>query len=114
MLAVNACSMALAISNVPFDGPVAGVRVGKVDGNYVINPTHKQQETSTMDLVVCGTGEHIIMVEMGAKLVTEQEIVEGIKFAQPFLGNIVKHKLSLSSKSASLSLNQLWFCQMQL
>ena len=90
MLAVNACSMALAISNVPFDGPVAGCRVGKVEGQYVINPTHKQQETSTMDLIVCGTGEHIIMVEMGAKLVTEEEIVEGIKFAQPFLGELVK------------------------
>jgi polyribonucleotide nucleotidyltransferase len=86
MLAVNASSMALAISNVPFDGPVAGVRVGKIDGKYIINPTHAQSETSTMDLVVCGTGEHIIMVEMGAKLVTEAEIVEGIKFAQPFLG----------------------------
>ncbi len=90
MLAVNACSMALAISNVPFDGPVAGVRVGKVDGNYIVNPTHEQQVTSTMDLIVCGTGEHIIMVEMGAKLVTEAEIVEGIKFAQPFLGELVK------------------------
>lgn len=90
MLAVNAASMALAISNVPFDGPVAGVRVGKVDGQYVINPTHEQEEKSTMDLVVCGTGEHIIMVEMGAKLVSEQEIVEGIKFAQPFLGQLVQ------------------------
>src|SRR5579872_4935407 len=49
MLAVNAASMALAISNVPFDGPVAGVRVGKIDGNYIINPTHQQIETSTMD-----------------------------------------------------------------
>jgi polyribonucleotide nucleotidyltransferase len=93
MLSVNACSMALAISNVPFEGPVAGVRVGKIDGKYVINPTHKQQESSTMDLVVCGTGEHIIMVEMGAKLVTEEEIVEGIKFAQPFLGELVKCQL---------------------
>jgi polyribonucleotide nucleotidyltransferase len=90
MLAVNAASCALAISNVPFDGPVAGCRVGKVDGKYIINPTHQQQVTSTMDLVVCGTGEHIIMVEMGAKLVTEQEIVEGIKFAQASLGELVK------------------------
>src|SRR3989344_118167 len=69
MVAVNAASMALAISNVPFDGPVAGVRVGKVDGQYIVNPTHEQQEKSNMDLIVCGTGEHIIMVEMGAKLV---------------------------------------------
>jgi polyribonucleotide nucleotidyltransferase len=85
MVAVNAASMALHISDIPFDGPVAGVRVGKIDGQYVINPTHEQRETSTMDLVVCGTAEHIIMVEAGAKLVTEEEIVEGIKFAQPHL-----------------------------
>ena len=98
MLAVNAASMALAISDVPFDGPVAGVRVGKVDGQYIINPTHEQQLTSTMDLIVCGTGEHIIMVEMGAKLVTEEEIVEGIKFAQPHLGELVKCQLDFAKQ----------------
>lgn len=98
MLAVNAASMALAISNVPFDGPVAGVRVGKVDGQYVVNPTHEQQEKSSMDLIVCGTGEHIIMVEMGAKLVTEEEIVEGIKFAQPHLGELVKCQIEFAKQ----------------
>ncbi len=98
MLAVNAASMALAISNVPFDGPVAGVRVGKIDGQYVINPTTEQQEKSSMDLVVCGTGEHIIMVEMGAKLVTEEEIVEGIKFAQPFLGQLVQCQIDFAKQ----------------
>lgn len=98
MVAVNAASMALAISNVPFDGPVAGVRVGKVDGKYVVNPTHEQQEQSSMDLIVCGTGEHIIMVEMGAKLVTEEEIVEGIKFAQKFLGELVKCQIDFAKQ----------------
>lgn len=98
MLAVNAASMALAISNVPFDGPVAGVRVGKIDGSYIINPTHEQSEKSTMDLVVCGTGEHIIMVEMGAKLVKEEEIVEGIKFAQPFLDVLVKCQIEFAKQ----------------
>ncbi len=98
MLAVNAASMALAISNVPFDGPVAGVRVGKIDGKYIINPTHEQSLASTMDLIVCGTGEHIIMVEMGAKLVTEEEIIEGIKFAQPFLGTLVKCQLDFAKQ----------------
>src|SRR3989338_631866 len=76
VLAVNAASMALAISGIPYDGPVAGVRVGKVEGQYIVNPTYEQQEKSTMDLIVCGTGEHIIIVEAGAKLVTEEEIVE--------------------------------------
>ena len=98
MVAVNAASMALAISNVPFDGPVAGVRVGKVDGQYIVNPTHEQQLNSSMDLIVCGTGEHIIMVEMGAKLVKEEEIVEGIKFAQPHLGELVKCQLAFAKQ----------------
>lgn len=98
MLAVNAASMALAISNVPYDGPVAGVRVGKIDGQYIINPTHEQSLTSVMDLIVCGTGEHIIMVEMGAKLVTEAEIVEGIKFAQKFLGQLVDCQIEFAKQ----------------
>ncbi len=98
MLAVNAASMALAISNIPYDGPVAGVRVGKIEGQYVINPTHEQGEKSTMDLIVCGTGEHIIMVEMGAKLVTEEEIVEGIKFAQAYLGELVKCQIEFAKQ----------------
>lgn len=98
MLAINAASMALAISNVPFDGPVAGVRVGKIDGKYIINPTHKQQEQSVMDLVVCGTSEHIIMVEMGAKLVKEEEIVEAIKFAQDYLGVLVKCQMDFAEQ----------------
>lgn len=88
MLAVTAASMALTISRIPFLGPVAAARVGKVNGQYVINPTHEQQEQSSMDLVVCGTEDHIMMVEMGAKLVTEEEIVEGIKFAQKYLGEL--------------------------
>lgn len=82
MLAVNAASAALHISDIPFDGPVAGVRVGKIDGQFVANPTNTQRAQSNLDLIVCGTAEHIIMVEAGAQFVPESEIVEGIKFAQ--------------------------------
>lgn len=98
ILAVNAASMALAVSDIPYDGPVAGVRVGKIDGRYVINPTHEQQEKSVMDLVVCGTGDHVIMVEMGAKLVKESEIVEAVKFAQKYLGELVKCQLEFAKQ----------------
>ncbi len=98
MVAVNAASMALAISRIPYDGPVAGVRVGKVEGQYIVNPTHEQQEKSSMDLIVCGTGDHIIMVEMGAMLVKEEEIVQAIKFAQPFLGELVKTQVEFASQ----------------
>jgi polyribonucleotide nucleotidyltransferase len=98
ILAVNAASMALAISRIPYDGPVAGVRVGKIDGKYILNPSAEQGENALMDLIVCGTGEHIIMVEMGAQIVKEEEIVEAIKFAQPFLGELVKAQIEFSKQ----------------
>lgn len=85
MVAVNAAAMALHISKIPFQGPVAAVRVGKVDGQFVINPGSEQSEKSTMDLIVSGTAEHIMMVEMGAQLVPESDIVDAIKFAQESL-----------------------------
>lgn len=85
MIAVNAASMALHISDIPFDGPVAAVRIGKIDGQFVANPNSEQKALSTMDLIVCGTAEHIIMVEAGANLVPEEDIVEGIKVAQASL-----------------------------
>ncbi len=85
MVAVNAASAALHISNIPFDGPIAGVRVGNIDGQLVINPTNEQREKSNLDLIVCGTAEHIIMVEAGAGLVAEEEIVKAIEFAQGYL-----------------------------
>lgn len=98
VVAVNAASMALAISNIPYDGPIAGVRVGKADGQYIVNPTNEQQKSSTMDLIVCGAGEHVIMVEMGAKLVLESEIVEAIKFAQSHLAELVKCQLDFAKE----------------
>jgi polyribonucleotide nucleotidyltransferase len=98
VLAVNAASMALAVSDIPYDGPVASVRVGKVDGQYIVNPTQEQQVNSVMDLVVCGTGEHVIMVEMGANLVKEEEIVEAVKFAQKYLGELVKCQLDFAKQ----------------
>ncbi|MBP9686921.1 MAG: polyribonucleotide nucleotidyltransferase, partial [Candidatus Doudnabacteria bacterium] len=90
MLAVTAASMALMLSGIPFDGPVAAVRVGKVDGQYVINPVHEQRTVSTMELVVSGTGEYVMMIEAGAQLVTEEEIIGGIEFAQQYLRVLTK------------------------
>lgn len=98
ILAVNAASMALAISRIPYDGPVAACRVGKIGDEFIINPTHEQQEQSNMDLIVCGTGEHIIMVEMGAKIIPEEQIVEGIKFAQTYLGKLVDTQLDFAKQ----------------
>ena len=86
MVALNSAGLALAISDVPFDGPVAGVRVGKVDGKLIVNPTNEERAKSSLDLIVSGTGDHIMMVEAGAHLIVEEEIVEAIRFAQKYLG----------------------------
>ncbi len=98
MVAVNAAAMALHISDIPFDGPVAGVRVGKVNGEYIANPTNEQREQSSLDLIVCGTAEHIIMVEAGALLVPESEIVEGIKFAQQHLKTLTEAQVEFQTQ----------------
>lgn len=80
MTALLGSSLALGISNIPFDGPVAGVVVGKVDGKLIINPTPEQLENSTIDLKVAGTKEAINMVEAGAKEVSEAEMLEALMF----------------------------------
>src|SRR5205814_2196057 len=66
VLAVNAVSAALTISNAPFEGPIGCVRVGTVDGELTLNPTIQQMEESTLDLIVAGTRDSIMMMEAGA------------------------------------------------
>jgi polyribonucleotide nucleotidyltransferase len=82
VLAVNAASAALAVSDIPFQEPVGCVRVGLVDNEFVLNPTHSQRETSTLDLVVTGTKDKTVMVEAGAREVPEDRMVEAILFGQ--------------------------------
>ena len=74
-------SVALSISNIPWDGPTGSVRVGRVDGEFVINPDLGQREVSDMNITVAGTKDAIMMVEAGANEVPEEEILEGILFA---------------------------------
>ena len=73
-------SAAIAISDIPWDGPTAGVVVGRVDGEFVVNPTFEQRQESDINLTVCGTEEAIMMVEAGAKEVPEDEMLEAILF----------------------------------
>ena len=80
MTAMFASSLALSISNIPFDGPIAGVVVGKVDGKYVINPDTKQNEVTTINLTVAGSKDAICMVEAGAKEASEKEMLEALMF----------------------------------
>ena len=89
ILAINGASAALAVSDIPFGGPVGAVRVGRVDGQFVINPTHSQREFSDLDLVYVGTDEDIIMIEGEAKEMPEEAFIEALAFAQPYVKQIV-------------------------
>ena len=83
-------SVAIAISDIPWDGPTAGVIVGKVDGDFVINPTFEQRQVSDLNLTVCGTEEAIMMVEAGAKELPEEEMLEAILFGHEEIKNICR------------------------
>ncbi len=80
MTALFGSSLSLGISSIPFDGPVSGVKVGKIDGKPVINPTVEEMERSTIDLTVAGTINAINMVESGSKEVSEEEMLEALMF----------------------------------
>ena len=73
-------SAALAISGIPFSGPIGAARVGFVDGNYVLNPNYETQESSDLDLVVAGTGDAVLMVESEAKELTEDQMLGAVLF----------------------------------
>jgi polyribonucleotide nucleotidyltransferase len=89
VLAITGASAALAISEIPFDKTVAGVRVGMVNNDYVINPTYSERKQSTLDLVVAGTRDGIVMVEAGAKEVSEAQVVGALEAAHAAIKQIV-------------------------
>lgn len=80
-LAALAASAALSVSDIPFAGPISEVRVGRVDGEYIINPTKTQVESADLDIIVAATEENILMVEGEMKEVSEEEMVEALKIA---------------------------------
>ena len=89
VLAITGASAALAVSSIPFQKTIAGVRVGLVGGQFVINPTFAQRKESTLDLVVAGTKDGIVMVEAGAKEVSESEAVAALEAAHAAIKQIV-------------------------
>ena len=90
-----ASSMALMISDIPWNGPIAEVRVGKIDGQFVINPTISQLDKSELDLVVAGTIDSIVMVEGEAKEISERDMVEAIKFAHEYIKKICEVQIEI-------------------
>ena len=89
MSALLGSSLATCISKIPFNGPIAGVKVGRVDGKFVINPTAKEVELSDIDLVVAGTKEAINMVEAGAKEVSEEDMLEALLFGHEAIKELI-------------------------
>ena len=89
MAAMLGSSLALSISDIPFDGPIAGVEVGYVDGEYVLNPTVEQQEKTAIELSVAGTKTAINMVESGAKEVSEEDMLGALLFGHQAIQEMV-------------------------
>ena len=89
VLALVGASMAMCLSDIPFPEPIAGVRVGRVDGQYVVNPTFAQLDESDMDVVVAGTADNIIMVEGGCREVPEADLIHALEFAMEHIRRIV-------------------------
>ena len=81
VLGINGASCALALSDIPFHGPVGAVRVGMIDGNFVVNPTYTERALSAINIMVVGTADGIVMVESGAKEISEENVVGAIEFA---------------------------------
>src|SRR5215211_3615759 len=100
ILAMNGASAALMVSNIPFPTPVGAVRIGKVDGNFVVNPSEEQQLTADLDLVVAGTDEAILMVEAGANEITEAEMLDALDIAHGAIKKLCAAQLELAGKAS--------------
>ena len=98
ILSIIGASTALMLSGAPFEGPVGAVRVGRIDGQFVANPTHSQDEKSDMNIVIAGTHDSVIMVEAGCKFVTEDDIMAAVEFAQVEIRNqLLQYKSEYST-----------------
>ncbi len=96
--AIIGASLALAISDIPWNGPVGVVRVAKVDGVVVANPTYEQRDASQYEIIIAGKGDKINMVEAGAKEVPESEIVEAFKFAEKYIKDLTDFQNDIISQ----------------
>ena len=101
ILGVLAAASALSLSTVPWNGPLAAVRVGRVENNWILNPTFQQLEFSTIDLVVSGSADSVIMVEGGSLEISEAEVLEALKVAQKGIRELIGIQKQLMDKAAA-------------
>ena len=98
ILFINGASAALMVSDIPFAGPVGAVRVGRVNGEFVINPTHAQMLESDLDIVYVGNENEVVMIEGAADEVPEEEFIKALEFAQTYVKQIVLAQKELAAK----------------
>jgi polyribonucleotide nucleotidyltransferase len=99
VLAALGASAALTISDIPFDGPMAELRIGRIDGKLIVNPSHADIDKSDLELVVAGTADSIMMVEGEAKEVSEEDLLSALKFAQEEIAKLVKIQIELRDEA---------------
>lgn len=100
--AMAGASAALAVSDIPFNGPIAGVRVGRINGKFICNPSIAQQKESDIDIVIAGSKDAIIMVEGGAKIVSEDDILDALMFAHESLQPVIKLQEQMKSEAGKI------------
>lgn len=98
ILSIIGISAALTISDIPFEGPVGAVRVGRIEGSFVVNPDNEEIEKSELNLVVAGTELAVTMVEGGGNEISEETLTEALKFAHEYIKQIVKFQKELQNK----------------
>lgn len=97
ILSINGASAALCVSDIPFAGPIGAVRVGRVGGAFVVNPTHTQRQSSDLDLVYVGGWEDVIMIEGAANELPEEDFIRALEFAHPFVREIIEMQRELAA-----------------
>ena len=100
IVSLIACSAALTLSGVPFMGPIGAARVGFKDGDFILNPTKEEMETSALDLVVAGTKDAVLMVESEAKELSEEQMLGAVTFGQDNFSQVIDAIISLAEKAA--------------
>jgi len=98
ILSINGASAALCVSDIPFNGPIGAVRVARVKGEFVANPTHTQREQSDLDLVYVGTENDVIMIEGAANELPEEEFVKALEFAHGHAREMIRIQRELAAK----------------
>ena len=98
MAAMFGSSLALCVSDIPFGGPIAGVIVGRINNEFVINPTVEQMENSDINLIVAGTKDAINMVEAGAKEVPEETMLEAIMFGHDEIKKLIEFQEMIAAE----------------